>query len=615
MELRSTVAPMMSPRHRCQTKKTTELGWPDIASAFLIFLSVFITLLEACYISHTDLRIFANYAQAAFAACFCTQQGYNLYTFVSEQETSVAESVEAFFTHGKDAFWHVFDAVLNIVSILDIFVDTWEGRFVHGLAAMRVVRAFRLFRIFASNKFLNDFSRVMHTALLQMLNFCLVIVLSLTLASVVATNMLWDFPNEQVADSYADLGTTMWTLFKIMTMDGWTTKIQPCLELHPSLLYFFALFVFFSLSSISIVPAIFIELLIEERDKRKLEKRRKRKKRRRAMQRAISMREIADHDSSDSSCHSSSESSVSGHWGPMGRGSLFTGHGHPGQNELWFAINGVLLEWQKGHAAETSWSVDQDNHQYNPLPSFGEEFHELRERPEVSKMSTISGISDLQKDIQLMQRHLIEKMEQLENELIQRLERQLPKPSSSLLHFTERAQPERPASSVPRVDFTSRETSMDSFPDPMFWRETSMDHVEGNQTESKDWQEVKSVQNGEKTDTAGPAGVDFPASSSWYNDHVQHEDHQGEAREGSLEGEVLENSDLDQKEKCPKDQNDMENVENVENVEDMENMENMENFEAEAGDEQRREPSLEQVVCEDEAPVQVLVHPSPDTGE
>ena len=233
------------PASSMPNKKTTELGWPDIASAFLIFLSVFITLLEACYISHTDLRIFANYAQAAFAACFCTQQGYNLYTFVSEQETSVAESVEAFFTRGKDAFWHVFDAVLNIVSILDIFVDTWEGRFVHGLAAMRVVRAFRLFRIFASNKFLNDFSRVMHTALLQMLNFCLVIVLSLTLASVVATNMLWDFPNEQVADSYADLGTTMWTLFKIMTMDGWTTKIQPCLELHPSLLYFFALFVFF----------------------------------------------------------------------------------------------------------------------------------------------------------------------------------------------------------------------------------------------------------------------------------------------------------------------------------------------------------------------------------
>ena len=607
MESRSTIAPMMSPRHRCQTRKTTELGWPDIASAALIFLSVFITLLEACYISHTGLRIFANYAQAAFAACFCTHQGYSFYTFVSEQDTSVAESVEAFFTRGKDAFWHVFDAILNIVSILDIFVDTWEGRFVHGLAAMRVVRAFRLFRIFASNKFLNDFSRVMHTALLQMLNFCLVIVLSLMFASVVATNMLWDFPNEQVADSYADLGTTMWTLFEIMTMDGWTTTIQPCLEIHPSLLYFFALFVFFSLSSISIVPAIFIELLIEERDKRKLEKRRKRKKRRRAMQRAISMREIPDQDSSDSSCHSSSESSVSGHWG-AGRGSLFTGHsGHgPGQNELWFAINGVLLEWQKGQA-ETSWSVDQENHQYNPLPSFGEEFYDrLRERPGVSKMS---GVSDLQKDIQMMQRHLIEKMEQLENELIQRLERQLPKASSSLLNFTEPAQPERPASSVARVDFTSREASMDSFPDPIFWRETSMDHVEGNQTESKDLQEVKSVQNGENTDTAGPAGLDFPASSSRYHDHLQHEDQQGKAGEGSLEGEVLENSALDQKEKCPKDQNDKENMGNVEN------MEKVANFEAEAGDEQRREPAVEQVVCEDEAPVQPLVHPSPDTCE
>ena len=136
-----------------------------------------------------------------------------------------------------------------------------------------------------------------------------------------------------------------------------------------------------------------------------------------------------------------------------------------------------------------------------------------------------------------------------------------------------------------------------------------MDHVEGNQTESKDLQEVKSVQNGENTDTAGPAGLDFPASSSRYHDHLQHEDQQGKAGEGSLEGEMLENSALDQKEKCPKDQNDKENMGNVEN------MEKVANFEAEAGDEQRREPAVEQVVCEDEAPVQALVHPSPDTCE
>ena len=470
---RSSIAPMSPGRvHRCQNRKTTELQLPDIVSAVLIFLSVFITLVEACYISQTGLRLFANWAQAVFAACFCTQQGYNLYQFVSQRECSVTESVEIFFTRDKDAIWHIFDVILNIVSILDIFVDTWEGRFVHGLAAMRVVRAFRLFRIFASNKFLNDFSRVMHTALLQMVNFCLVIVLSLILASVVATNMLWDFPNEQIAESYADLGTTMWTLFKIMTMDGWTGAIQPCLELHPSLLYFFALFVFFSLSSISIVPAIFIELLIEERDKRKLEKQRKRRRRKRAVHRAISMKEFniftQDHESSNSSCDSSSEADDF-HGNLLRPSSL----GNPGETELWIALNSLLLEWQKGHVTGASWRVDgggcrDTQHDYDPLPSSSDDFHGGYET-EVRLHST--SILDLQKDVHTLHQRLIEKLEHLELEMIHRFDLQVQKaiesPPNSIEPVT---QPERSCASP-----KGERESIDSFQDPHFWRETSQE--------------------------------------------------------------------------------------------------------------------------------------------
>ena len=467
---RSSIAPMSPGRvHRCQARKTKELQLPDIVSAVLIFLSVFITLVEACYISQTGLRLFANWAQAVFAACFCTQQGYNLYQFVSQRESSVTESVEIFFTRDKDAFWHVFDVILNIVSILDIFVDTWEGRFVHGLAAMRVVRAFRLFRIFASNKFLNDFSRVMHTALLQMVNFCLVIVLSLILASVVATNMLWDFPNEQIAESYGDLGTTMWTLFKIMTMDGWTGAIQPCLELHPSLLYFFALFVFFSLSSISIVPAIFIELLIEERDKRKLEKQRKRRRKKRAVQRAISMKELnQDYESSNSSCDSSSEAEDF-HGNLLRQSSL----GNPSETELWIALNSLLVEWQKGRVTGASWSPDGGDchdtyHEYNALPSSSDDFPGGYE-PELRLHST--SILDLQKDVHTLHQRLIEKLEHLELEMIHRFDLQVQKaiesPSNSIEPVT---QPERSCASQ-----KERENSSDLFEDPHFWRETSQE--------------------------------------------------------------------------------------------------------------------------------------------
>eukprot|EP00438_Fugacium_kawagutii_P028795 Skav211410 [mRNA] locus=scaffold1528:469106:470656:+ [translate_table: standard] len=416
--------------------------------------------------------------QAVFALCFCTQQGYGIFQFVSQQETPVLESVEVFFTRGKDAFWHVFDFILNIVSILDIFVNTWEGRFVHGLAAMRVVRAFRLFRIFASSKFLNDFSRVMHTALLQMLNFCLVIVLSLVLASVVATNMLWDFPDEHVAESYSDLGTTMWTLFKIMTMDGWTVAIQPCLELHPSLLYFFALFVFFSLSSISIVPAIFIELLIEERDKRKLEKQRKRRRRRRAIQRAVSIREInEDQESSDSSCNSSSASSLGGY---LRRSSIFAGH--QGQNDLWFAISNLLHEHQRRHAVEASWRFQDDDEpspRYNQLPTSAEQLHEgVFDQP----VGPGTNVLELKKDIHLLHQRLVEQIQQLKHDIFLRLDRELPTSNSiPFSHSSEPAQRQQPevpiASSDPKIHLTSREGSLDSFPDANCWRAISPESV------------------------------------------------------------------------------------------------------------------------------------------
>ena len=115
-----------------------------------------------------------------------------------------------------------------------------------------------------------------------MFNFLVVILASLLVLSVCATNMLWDFPDAEVAACYGNLGATMWTLFKIMTMDGWIGRVETVMEVHPNMLYFYAVFVFLSLSSVSIVPAIFIDILLEDLLKTRDEVRREEKRRKRA---------------------------------------------------------------------------------------------------------------------------------------------------------------------------------------------------------------------------------------------------------------------------------------------------------------------------------------------
>ncbi|CAE7863192.1 Mctp1 [Symbiodinium microadriaticum] len=217
--------------------------------------------------------------------------GYGFYLYAQERNSSYSESLRQFFfvdLEDTDANWNMCDLALNAVSILDMFLDTFEGRFVHALAAVRVVRIVRLVRIVSlvpllgPSKFVEDFSRVSHMAVEQMFNFLVVILASLLVLSVCATNMLWDFPDAEVAACYGNLGATMWTLFKIMTMDGWIDRVETVMVVHPNMLYFYAVFVFLSLSSVSIVPAIFIDILLEDLLKTRDEVRREEKRRKRA---------------------------------------------------------------------------------------------------------------------------------------------------------------------------------------------------------------------------------------------------------------------------------------------------------------------------------------------
>jgi len=257
-------------------------------------------IIEAVYIAEEGTRRFCSFGQMALAVTFFLELAYRF--AISKH------SCWQFFCSGDDGKWNVFDLCRNVVSIWDMIIDSWEGRFVHGIATIRIVRIFRLVRIFASSKFLSDHYRAVQTAFWQMVNFSLVIVMTLVVCSIWATIMLWDFPDDEISECYRDLGSSMWTLFKIMTMDGWIAHVEPIMDLHPSLKYFYAVFVFLSISSVSIVPAIFIENLIEDREKarrvRARAKRRLRQSKASAEERLRLEKLLREQEDTESSCWS-----------------------------------------------------------------------------------------------------------------------------------------------------------------------------------------------------------------------------------------------------------------------------------------------------------------------
>lgn len=230
--------------------------------------------------------ILANTGMMAFEAFFIddifirrVSQGVQLTLALGFSAEMAFRAVEAggmlSLLSGQEAYWNVFDAILTAIGIVDIFLDViiieWrKSNISHGLQVMRVFRVVSVLRSFKLTDYVAEVDYVLVTAARQMMNFAFIVFVTLIVVGIWATNLLWDFPEQNIADSYSSLSVSMWTLFKLMTMDAWTQHVDQILDVYPSLQAFFLVFMFLSVSAVSIVPAIFLEVQIVAREKEKL---------------------------------------------------------------------------------------------------------------------------------------------------------------------------------------------------------------------------------------------------------------------------------------------------------------------------------------------------------
>ena len=167
-----------------------------------------------------------------------------LWVFIAEIVVLIAARGWHFF---KDP-WSIFDFLVVAIAL------------VPATGSMSVLRALRVLRILRLINKIESMRRVV-SALLGSLPglgsvFGLVLIV-FYVSGVIATNMYAaDFP-----ERFGTLGMSFYTLFQVMTLEGWSEEIaRPVMEIYPSAWIFFLIFIFISTF---IVVNLFVAVIVD----------------------------------------------------------------------------------------------------------------------------------------------------------------------------------------------------------------------------------------------------------------------------------------------------------------------------------------------------------------
>jgi len=164
------------------------------------------------------------------------------------------------FCAGRDWQWNTFDLVVVSAGVLELVLLVTRGMEAESLDALRLMRVLRFMRLFRfQERFFSDMDHIIIAASKEIVKFAFVVFTVLFICAIMATNFFWQCPDDFVARRFSSLGASAWTLFQLMTLDGWSEVANKAIEWNPVMLLFFTVFIFLSVASLSIVPAIFIE--------------------------------------------------------------------------------------------------------------------------------------------------------------------------------------------------------------------------------------------------------------------------------------------------------------------------------------------------------------------
>ncbi|MEV7006791.1 ion transporter [Streptosporangium sp. NPDC051022] len=173
-----------------------------------------------------------------------------LYIFVAELLAKIYVYRGRFFLDP----WNLFDTSIVMISLL----PTAGGLSV--LRALRILRALRLISVVPS-------LRKVVTALLNAVPGMTSIVLLLGLVLYVTAVMGTKLYHATAPDYFGDLPTSLFTLFQMMTGDGWSDITREVMDEHPSAWIFFVVFMLVcTFVVLNLFIAVVVSAMEDERD-------------------------------------------------------------------------------------------------------------------------------------------------------------------------------------------------------------------------------------------------------------------------------------------------------------------------------------------------------------
>lgn len=229
----------------------------------VIILNTVVVAVQACFINNQPLRTAIERCEIAFTCWYVVEIACRLW----DEQWSLVQ-----FLSGTRRMWNGFDLVVTVFCVLDVVVDYFVRFGSHGASVVRLFRVLRVWRLCTSMKFMAHVDTVVVQAAKEMVSFGAVVCITLFIAAILCTTELYDSDDDFIAQKFADLGRSMWTLFTLMTMDGWTEVAERIIRDRPYMMLFFCIFIFLSIASMSIVPAIFLETHLSQHEMEKQER-------------------------------------------------------------------------------------------------------------------------------------------------------------------------------------------------------------------------------------------------------------------------------------------------------------------------------------------------------
>ena len=198
------------------------------------------------------------FIKAHFGAILSLIDRICLYIFTAEITLRILAYHYKFFTN-KDWGWNIFDFSIVALSLLES----------SGLSILRAFRVFRALRLLSVLPSMRLISAAMLRAMPSMASICVLLLIFYYVYGVMCVSLF----GAQFPQWFGDLGASFYTLFQIMTLEGWSDAIvRPIMDVYPySWIVFISFILIVSFVVLNLVIGVVVESIAELKQQNKKE--------------------------------------------------------------------------------------------------------------------------------------------------------------------------------------------------------------------------------------------------------------------------------------------------------------------------------------------------------